>query len=144
MRRNLNETESIELWTNNDIGRLGYISNSYPHIVLITHDYDDDDDDATNTITSYSSKWHKIIAMRKNLIVSLCVNGGISVDTWQTNQLKRSSQKSDYVNKNLAIFLNLSIFLVDEAIDSISFNPDDFYKVPRTSTKVKKNEQPLG
>ena len=141
MRRNLNETESIELWTNNDIGRLGYISNSYPHIVLITYDYDDD---ATNTITSYSSEWQKIIAMRKNSIVSLCVNGSISVDTWQTNQLKRSSQKSDYVNKNLTIFLNLSIFLVDEAIDSISFNPDDFYKVPRTSTKVKKNEQPLG
>tara|TARA_R110000744_G_scaffold195840_1_gene314969 strand:- start:2763 stop:3194 length:432 start_codon:yes stop_codon:yes gene_type:complete len=143
MRRNLNETKSIELWTNNDIGRLGYISNSYPHIALITYDYGDDDD-ATNTITSYSSKWHKIIAMRKNLIVSLCVNGSISVDTWQTNQLKRPTQKTDYVNKNLAIFLNLSNFLVDEAIDSISFNPDDFYKVPRTSTKVKKNEQPLG
>lgn len=141
MRRNLNETESIELWTNNYIGRLGYISNSYPHIVLITYDYDDD---ATNTITSYSSEWHKIIAMRKNSIISLCVNGSISVDTWQTNPLKRPTQKSDYVNKNLAIFLNLSNFLVDEAIDSISFNPDDFYKVPRTSTNVKKNEQPLG
>lgn len=141
MRRNLNETESIELWTNNYIGRLGYISNSYPHIVLITYDYDDD---ATNTITRYSSEWNKIITMRKKLKVSLCVNGSISVDTWQTNQLKRPTQKSDYVNKNLAIFLNLSNFLVDEAIDSISFNPDDFYKVPRTSTKVKKNEQPLG
>lgn len=99
MRRNLNETESIELWTNNYIGHLGYILNSYPHIVLITYDYYDD---ATNTITSYSCEWHKIIALRKNLKVSLCVNG------------------------------------------SISFNPDDYYKVPRTSTKVKKNEQPLG
>ena len=80
MRSNLAEKEGIELLSNNYIGHLGYISGSYPHVVPITYYYDVD----THTITSYSSEGHKIDAMRKNPMVSLCVDVISSVHDWQS------------------------------------------------------------
>ncbi|WP_281541167.1 pyridoxamine 5'-phosphate oxidase family protein [Maribacter aestuarii] len=80
MRRNLKEKECKELLSNNYIGYLGYISGSYPHVVPITYHYDE----ATHTITSYSSEGHKIDAMRKNPLVSLCVDEISSVANWES------------------------------------------------------------
>ncbi|WP_291871009.1 pyridoxamine 5'-phosphate oxidase family protein [Maribacter sp.] len=80
MRRNLNQKEGVELLTNNYIGHLGYLSGSFPHVVPITYYYDE----ATHTITSYSSEGHKIDAMRKNPLVSLCVDEINSVANWQS------------------------------------------------------------
>lgn len=80
MRRNLDQKEGIELLANNYIGHLGYISGSYPHVVPITYHYDK----ATHTLTSYSSEGHKIDAMRKNPLVSLCVDEISSVADWQS------------------------------------------------------------
>ena len=80
MRRNLKEKEAIELLSNNYIGHLGYLSGSYPHVVPITYYYDE----ATHTITSYSSEGHKIDAMRKNPMVSLCVDDIRSVANWES------------------------------------------------------------
>jgi nitroimidazol reductase NimA-like FMN-containing flavoprotein (pyridoxamine 5'-phosphate oxidase superfamily) len=80
MRRNLNQAECFKLLTNKYIGHLGYISGSYPHVVPITYYYDE----ATHTITSYSSEGHKIDAMRKNPLVSLCVDEISSVNNWQS------------------------------------------------------------
>ncbi len=80
MRRNLDQQEGVELLSNNYIGHLGYISKSYPYVVPITYYYDD----ATHTITSYSSEGHKIAAMRKTPLVSLCVDEITSVADWQS------------------------------------------------------------
>lgn len=80
MRRNLDRKEGVELLSNNYIGHLGYISGSYPYVVPITYYYDE----TTNTITSYSSEGHKIVALRKNPIVSLCVDEITSVADWQS------------------------------------------------------------
>lgn len=80
MRRDLNDSEAIKLLSNNYIGHLGYLSNSYPHVVPITYYYDI----ATNTIISYSSEGHKIDAMRQNSLVTLCVDKIISVADWES------------------------------------------------------------
>ncbi|MGB3150731.1 MAG: pyridoxamine 5'-phosphate oxidase family protein [Maribacter sp.] len=80
MRRNLQEKECIQLLSNNYIGHLGYLSGSYPHVVPITYYYDK----ATHTIISYSSEGHKIAAMRKNPMVSVCVDEINSVADWQS------------------------------------------------------------
>ena len=80
MRRNLNQTEGVELLSNNYIGHLGYLAGSYPHVIPITYYYDN----ATHTIISYSSEGHKIDAMRKNPLVSLCVDEISSVADWQS------------------------------------------------------------
>lgn len=80
VRSNLAEKEGIELLSNNYISHLGYISRSYPHVVPITYYYDVD----THTITSYSSEGHKIDAMRKKPMVSLCVDAISSVADWQS------------------------------------------------------------
>ena len=80
MRRNLKEKEGIEILENNYIGHLGYISGSYPHVVPITYYYDE----TTHTITSYSAEGHKITAMRKNPLVSLCVDEITSVADWES------------------------------------------------------------
>lgn len=80
MRSVLNQQEGIELLTNNYIGHLGYLSGSCPYVVPITYFYDE----ATQTIISYSSEGHKIEAMRKNPLVSLCVDEIYSVADWQS------------------------------------------------------------
>lgn len=80
MRRNLNQVECFKLLTNKYIGHLGYISGSYPHVVPITYYYDE----ATHSITGYSSEGHKIDAMRKNPLVSLCVDEINSISNWQS------------------------------------------------------------
>ncbi len=80
MRRNLNLKEGVELLTKNYIGHLAYISSSSPYVVPITYYYDE----ATHTITSYASEGHKIDAMRKNPLVSLCVDEIYSVTNWQS------------------------------------------------------------
>ncbi len=80
MRRNLKEKEGIELFQNNYIGQLAYISLGSPYTVPITYYYDV----ATNTITSYSSEGHKMTAMRKNREVALGVHEIASVANWQS------------------------------------------------------------
>lgn len=80
MRRNLEKDEGFKILANNYIGHLGYISAGYPHVVPITYYYDA----TTHTLTSYSSEGHKITAMRKNPLVSLCVDEISSVADWQS------------------------------------------------------------
>mgnify|MGYP001821299040 CR=1 FL=1 len=80
MRNVLNQKEGVELLANNYIGHLGYLSGSCPYVVPITYYYDE----ASQTIISYSSESYKIEAMRKNPLVSLCVDEIYSVTDWQS------------------------------------------------------------
>lgn len=80
MRRNLDETECIKLLASNYIGHLGYLSGANPYVVPITYYYDQ----ATHTLISYSAEGHKISAMRKNPLASICVDEISSVGDWQS------------------------------------------------------------
>lgn len=80
MRRNLEEKEAIQILENNYIAHLAYISGSSPYIVPVTYYYDSE----THTIISYSSEGHKISAMRKNPVVSICVNEIKTVADWKS------------------------------------------------------------
>lgn len=80
MRRNLDKAERMKLLASNYIGHLGYLSGANPYVVHITYYYDE----ATHSIISYSAEGHKISAMRKNPLVSICVDEISSVDDWQS------------------------------------------------------------
>lgn len=80
MRRKLDTKECIQLLDENYIGRLAYIVGSSPYILPITYHYDAN----SHTIISYSSKGHKIKAMRKNPSVALCVDEIDSVQDWRS------------------------------------------------------------
>lgn len=81
MIKDLNPKECIDMLRNNYIGRLAFIEGKNPYIIPITYYYFDQD---TNSIISYSSKGHKIDAMRKNIFVSLEVDEIESLSKWKT------------------------------------------------------------
>ena len=80
MRRKLQKKECLSILNNNYIGHLAYISGASPFVLPITYYYDS----TTNSITSYSSKGHKVKAMRKNPSVALGVDEIDSVKNWRS------------------------------------------------------------
>ena len=80
MIKDLNRIEKTRILRNNYIGRLAFIERGKPYIIPITYYFDE----ANDTIISYASEGHKILAMRKNDSVSFEVDEIKTVSNWQS------------------------------------------------------------
>lgn len=80
MIKRMEDERQMELLHNNYVGHLAFIDHGGPYIIPITYYYDA----KGHRIISYSSEGHKIRAMRKNPLVSLCVDEIDSVNTWRS------------------------------------------------------------
>tara|TARA_R110000764_G_scaffold240089_1_gene342303 strand:+ start:77111 stop:77563 length:453 start_codon:yes stop_codon:yes gene_type:complete len=76
----LSKSACVTLLKNNYLGHLAFIAQGVPFTLPITYYYDK----SNNAIISYSSKGHKIDAMRENSSVSLQVGEVISNSNWQS------------------------------------------------------------
>ncbi|WP_273565735.1 pyridoxamine 5'-phosphate oxidase family protein [Maribacter halichondriae] len=94
MRRKLDTKECIAILSNNYIAQLAYLTGASPYVLPITYYYDSD----THTITSYSSKGHKVKAMRKNPAVALSVNEIKSVQDWRSVMVHGTYEELDGIN----------------------------------------------
>lgn len=65
---------------NNYIGHLAYLSQGKSYVIPVTYYFDPED----NTIISYTSKGHKIDAMRKNNSVAVQVEEMQSMFNWES------------------------------------------------------------
>jgi hypothetical protein len=80
MIKKLEDKKRTELLSRNYVGHLAFIDQGSPYIIPITYFYDKEG----HYILSYSSEGHKIMAMRRNKQVSLCVDEIDSVNTWRS------------------------------------------------------------
>ena len=84
MTNDLKKEECIELLHHNYIARLAYISGACPYILPITYFLEEDG----KSIIGYTSKGHKISAMRENAQVCLQVDEIKSMDKWGSVQVQ--------------------------------------------------------
>lgn len=80
MVKDLEIEECLEILGDNYLGHLGYISGKDPFVTTVTYYYDAEE----KSIISYSTKGHKIDAMRKYEHVSLYVEHVKSIQDWSS------------------------------------------------------------
>ena len=80
MIKTLDDDEKLLLLRSNYIGNLSYIYQNKPFSVPITYFYNDEQ----HNIICYSALGHKIKALRKNSVASLCVADIDSVNDWKS------------------------------------------------------------
>lgn len=83
MIKDLEQSECLELLSNNYIGRLAFIYGQSPYIVPITYFHDAQE----KCILSYSAEGHKIESMRKYTSVVLQVDVIKTIQNWKSVQV---------------------------------------------------------
>ncbi|MCT4630412.1 pyridoxamine 5'-phosphate oxidase family protein [Winogradskyella sp.] len=86
-----------EIFNNNYVGYLSYISNNKPYVIPITYFYNEKD----KYIVCYSGNGHKINAMRKHNSVSLNVSDIYNNNKWQSASAHGQYKEIDKSNAKL-------------------------------------------
>jgi nitroimidazol reductase NimA-like FMN-containing flavoprotein (pyridoxamine 5'-phosphate oxidase superfamily) len=80
MIKDLERYDCLEILKTNYLGRLCYTEGMNSYVVPITYFFDAND----NSILSYASEGHKIVAMRNSITVSLLVDSIKTIKEWES------------------------------------------------------------
>lgn len=135
MIRDLEIEECLEILCNNYIGHLGYISGKSPFVIPITYFHDADE----KCILSYSSKGHKIEAMRRDKHVSFQVADIQSIQDWRSVQIHGTYEELN--GSTAKKYLHKFAEGVQETIDGLEGEKPKF--ISDFSSRLQEREMPI-
>lgn len=135
MIKDLGIEECMEILGSNYIGHLGYISGKTPFVVPITYFHDAED----KSILSYSSKGHKIEAMRRYRHVSFQVENIRSIQDWSSVQIHGTYEELH--GSTAKKYLHKFAEGVQETIDGLKGEKPKF--ISDFSSRLQEREMPI-
>ncbi|GAA4112524.1 hypothetical protein GCM10022393_11020 [Aquimarina addita] len=135
MIKNIEITESIQLLSDNYIGRLAFISAGSPYVIPVTYHYNK----TNNAIISYSGVGHKIQAMRKNNTVAFEVDEITSLSNWKSVLIQGVFEE---------IVGTDAKYILHEFAEGVKNNihrkkQEEHKFLPEFSSKIKTNKAPI-
>ena len=135
MIKTIADKETVFILKNNYVGYLSYIQYNKPYVVPITYFYDEEQ----HHIICYSANGHKIDALRKNNIVSMCVTDMVSVNNWKS-VLAHGTYKEHSGSDSKALLHQFSLGVKDIILKK-ELTDLDF--ISQFSSKVYNYESPI-